>query len=337
MAYIWQLALDRSAVPSPTPASPSPAKRVLVLRYSQTGQLDAVTDQLIAPLRADPGIVLHEERLRPVRDFPYPWPLLRFFDAFPESAHLAPAPLQPLALTGEERFDLVILPWQVWFLAPSQPVTAFLQHPVAARVLRGVPVVSVIACRNMWMLAFDKFKGLLDGCGARLIDNVVLTDPGPTWATFITTPRWLLTGRKNGFWGMPPAGLSTAQVAGCARFGQALRAALAHGEERGPGPLLRGLGAVSADARLYVSEKAGTRSFYLWGKLIRAVGGPGSAARQPLVLLYVLFLAALILTVVPVSLTLQALARPWCRGWLHRIRALYELPSGSGTDRCPPP
>lgn len=310
---------------------------MLVLRYSQTGQLDAVTDRLIAPLKADPGVTLHEERLQPHKPFPYPWPLLRFFDAFPESAHLRPGPLQPLTLRGDERFDLVILPWQVWFLAPAQPVTAFLQHPVVAHVLKDTPVVSVIACRNMWMLAFDKFKALLHGCGARLIDNVVLTDPGPTWATFITTPRWLLTGRKNGFWGLPEAGLSAAQIAGTARFGDALRAALAHHEERGPGPLLRGLGAVQADARLYISEKAGTRSFYLWGKLIRAVGGPGSAARQPLVLLYVLFLFALIVTVVPVSLTLQALARPWCRGWLHRIRAQYELPSGSETDRCLPP
>lgn len=315
-----------------------PPKRVLVLRYSQTGQLDAVTDRLIAPLKADPGIAVHEERLQPQQAFPYPWPFLAFFDAFPESAHLRPGPLQPLTLTGDERFDLVILPWQVWFLAPSQPVAAFLRHPVAAHVLRGAPVVSVIACRNMWMLAFDKLRGLLDDCGARLIDNVVLTDPGPTWATFITTPRWLLTGRKGGFWGMPEAGLSAAQIAGCARFGQALRDALARGEAGGAGPLLQGLGAVRADARLYISEKAGTRSFHLWGKLIMAAGGaPGSARRRPLLLLYVLFLVALILTVVPVSLTLQALARPWCRGWLHRIRTQYELPSGSATDRCPPP
>ena len=312
-------------------------KRVLVLRYSQTGQLDAVTDSLIAPLKADPAITVHEERLQPQQPFPYPWPLLRFFDAFPESAHLRPGPLQPLGLRGDEHFDLVILPWQVWFLAPAQPITAFLQHPVVGQLLHGKPVVSVIACRNMWMLAFDKLRGLLDACGARLIDNVVLTDPGPTLATFITTPRWLLTGRKAGFAGMPDAGLSPAQIAGVARFGDALRAALARGDERGPGPLLAGLGAVQADARLYISEKAGTRSFYLWGKLIRAVGGPGSAARQPLVLLYVLFLFVLIVTVVPISLTLQALARPWCQGWLHKIRAQYELPSGSATYRRSPP
>ncbi|RIX81747.1 dialkylresorcinol condensing enzyme [Acidovorax cavernicola] len=306
-----------------------------MIQYSQTGQLDRVAGQIAAPLAADPGIELHVETLRPLQAFPFPWPFLTFFDAFPESAHMKPGPLAPLTLTGDEDFDLVILPYQIWFLAPAQPVAAFLQHPVAARLLKGKPVVTVIACRNMWLLAHEKLKGLLAATGARLIDNVVLTDPGPTLATFFTTPAWLIWGRKRGFWGMPDAGLSEAQIRGCVRFGRALRDALHEDRERGDAPLLAGLGAVRADARLLVSEKAGTRSFYLWGKLIMAAGGPGAAARKPLLLLYVLFLLALIVTVVPVSLTLQALLRPLFRGWLTKMTAQFERPSGSATDRLP--
>ncbi len=326
-----------SSSPSASPpATPSArAKRVLLIQYSQTGQLDRVAGQIAAPLRADPGIELRVETLRPLQSFPWPWPFLTFFDAFPESAHMKPGPLAPLALTGDEDFDLVILPYQVWFLAPAQPIAAFLQHPVAARLLKGKPVVTVIACRNMWLLAHEKLKGLLAATGARLIDNVVLTDPGPTLATFFTTPAWLIWGRKRGFWGMPDAGLSDEQIRGCSRFGRALRDALHAGKEQGDAPLLAGLGAVRADARLLVSEKAGTRSFYLWGKLIMAAGGPGAAVRKPLLLLYVLFLLALIVTVVPVSLTLQALLRPLCRGWLTKMTAQFERPSGSATDRLP--
>nr|WP_082519694.1 hypothetical protein [Variovorax sp. Root411] len=314
-------------------AAPRSVKRVLVLRYSQSGQLDEVAEQIAAPLRADPSIQVHEETLRPQKPYPFPWPFLTFFDAFPESAHMKPQPLGPLTLTGEEDFDLIVLPYQVWFLAPSQPVAAFLKHPVAARLLEGKPVVTVIACRNMWLLAHEKLKGMLDDVGARLIDNVVLTDPGPTLATFFTTPAWLIWGRKRGFWGMPDAGLSTAQIRGTARFGRALRDALHSGQERGTQPLLAGLGAVRADAKLLISEKAGTRSFYLWGKLIMAAGGPGAWQRKPLLLLYVLFLIALIVTVVPVSLTLQALLRPLFRGWLTKMTAQFECPSGSATDR----
>ena len=323
-----------SSLSSPSDTSSS-VKRVLVLRYSQSGQLDEVADRIVAPLKADPAIQVHEEVLRPRQPYPFPWPFLSFFDAFPESAHMKPQPLAPLSLTGDEDFDLVVLPYQVWFLAPSQPVAAFLKHPVAARLLKGKPVVTVIACRNMWLLAQEKLKGMLDDVAARLIDNVVLTDPGPTLATFFTTPAWLIWGRKRGFWGMPDAGLSSGQIAGTARFGRALRDALHKNLERGTQPLLAGLGAVQANARLLISEKAGTRSFYLWGKLIMAAGGPGAWQRKPLLLLYVLFLLVLIITVVPVSLSLQALLRPLFRGWLTRMTAKFECPSGSATDRTP--
>ena len=315
------------------PAPPAGIKRVLVVQYSQTGQLTAVAERLLAPLRADPHIEVRVETLRPEPPFPFPWPFFRFLDAFPESALLRPPALAPLSLSGDESFDLVILPYQVWYLAPSLPFTAFLQHPAAQRLLRGKPVVTVIACRNMWLLAQEKMKGLLAACGARLIDNVVLTDPSPTLATFITTPRWLWTGRQGGFWGLPAAGLNAAQIDGTRRFGLALRDALHQDAERGEAPLLAGLGAVTADPRLYLSEKAGTRSFFLWGTLLRAAGPPGSWQRVPLLALYVVFLIAMIVTVVPTSLALQALLRPWLMARLGRMRAQFEMPSGSATDR----
>ena len=185
------------------------------------------------------------------------------------------------------------------------------------------------------MLAQEKLKDLLAECGARLIDNVVLVDPGPTLATFFTTPRWLWTGNKAGFWGMPPAGLNAAQIDGTRRFGLALRDALHANAEQGTEPLLAGLGAVTADPRLYVSEKAGTRSFFVWGKLLRAAGAPGSPQRVPLLALYVTFLILMIATVVPTSLLLQALLRPMLGGWLGRIKHQFEMPSGSATDRLP--
>ena len=316
------------------PHSQGPTKQILVVRYSQTGQLTALTEEIIAPLRADPDIAIHVEVLTLTRPFPFPWDFFTFFDAFPESAHLVPPELAPLSLTGDEHFDLVILPYQVWFLAPSQPITAFLKHPVAQRVLRGTPVVTVIACRNMWLNAQEGMKTLLAAAGARLIDNVVLTDPGPTLATFFTTTRWMLSGNRAGFWGMPAAGLNDTQIRGARRFGVALREGLHHDLETTGAPLLQGLGAVAVNPRLYISERAGTRSFYVWGKLLRAAGPPGSWLRKPLLVLYVAFLALMIATVVPTSLALQALLRSFMLPWLARIKARFELPSGSSTERC---
>lgn len=322
-----------------TSSSPSaPVKKVLVIRYSQTGQLNELADSILAPLREQaaedaPRITLHVETLRLRKPFPFPWGFFRFFDAFPESAHLVPPELEPLTLRGDEDFDLVVLPYQVWFLAPSQPVTAFLKHPLAKKLLNGKPVVTVIACRNMWLMAQEKMKGLLAATGARLIDNVVLVDLGPTLATFFTTPRWLLSGKRAGFWGMPDAGLSQAQIRGARRFGHALREALLADREKGTQPLLAGLGAVTVDPRLFISERAGTRSFYAWGKLLMAAGRPGAVQRVPLLALYVVFLIVMIVTVVPTSLLLQALLRPFMQGWLSRIKTQYEQPSGSSTER----
>lgn len=313
--------------------TPIRTKRVLAICYSQTGQLARVAAQILAPLQEDPGVNVHLEVLHPKQTYPFPWPIFQFFDAFPEAAHMIGTELDPLSLAGDEDFDLVVLFYQVWFLAPSLPVTAFLQHPLAARLLRDKPVVTVIACRNMWLKAHEKMKNMLANLGARLIDNVALVDKGNVLVTLVTTPRWLLTGKKNGFLGLPPAGVADDDILQSRRFGLALRDALAVDAEKRSAPLLAGLKAVEAHPSLYASEKAGTRSFYLWGKLLRAAGGPGHWSRKPLLFLYVIFLISLIVAVVPLSLALQAMVRPLIRGRIAQMKQNFELPSGSGDER----
>ncbi|MGM0593516.1 MAG: dialkylresorcinol condensing enzyme [Pseudomonadota bacterium] len=309
-------------------------KRVLVIYYSQTDQLTRVVRSVCAPLEQDEGVALHYERLEPQQPYPFPWTFFRFLDAFPESVYLDPPPLKPLSLQGDEPFDLVILAYQVWFLSPSLPISAFLQSERGKQLLADRPVVTLIVCRNMWLMAQEKVKVLLHQAGARLLDNVALVDRGSSLATFITTPRWLLTGNKGREGGLlPPAGVAEQDIARASRFGRALAAGLAEDAERGEGPLLHGLGAVEVDVRLIPSEKIGTRSFMIWGKLLRKVGGPGSAARKPVLFIYVVFLVTLIITVVPVTMLLRTLLRPLMRKRLEAQKAYYELPSGSDTTR----
>lgn len=318
--------------PDESPASRT-FKRVLVLTYSQTGQLAEVTRRIVEPLQQDSGISVHVETLRPVTPYPFPWGFFSFLDAFPESAHMVPPELHPLALTGDEDFDLVILPYQVWFLAPSLPVIAFLKQPLARKLLAGKPVVTVIACRNMWMLAQEKMKRMLQDCDARLLDNVALVDPSPTMASLWTTPLWLLSGKKDFLKFLPPAGVDAESIRAARRFGLALRDSLHKDQERGSAPLLAGLKAADSDPHLLFSEKAATRSFFIWGKLLRAVGGPGQMRRYPFLILYVIFLIALILTVVPMSLLIQSLLRPFMRQRFAALKQRFDLPSGSGMER----
>lgn len=310
-------------------------KKVLVFEYSQSGQLASIVDRVLEPLRDSADIVVHVERIRPLRPHPFPWSVRHFFDAFPESALMVPEALAPLSLPddGSVDFDLVILPYQVWFLAPSLPISSLLQQTQVQKLLAGKPVVTIIACRNMWLMAQERMKALLARAGARLIDNVVLTDSGPMAATLITTPLWMFTGRRDGWFGLPPAGVTPEDIQGSRRFGLALRDALRSDQEQGPGPLLHGLQAVQADPNLWVSERAGTRSFRLWGHLIHAAGDRGAIQRIPLLALYVVVLILIILTVLPISKLIQTALRPWRVAYEGRLKTAFEAPSGSGKER----
>lgn len=298
-------------------------KRILVIHYSQTGQLDRVADSMVAPLQAAPDIDVTHLRLEPETPFPFPWPVMQFFDTFPECVHLDAPPLRPLAIDPKADFDLVILCYQVWFLSPSLPVTAFLRSSEGRQILDGRPVVTVTACRNMWLNAQQQVRRLLDEAGARHLDHVALVDRGPAMATFYTTPRWLLTGQKGS------AGVSEADITACARFGTALLEGLRQDAEKGDAPLLSGLRAVEVDERLMMSERIGYRSFRIWGRLIRAAGDPGAWQRKPLLVVYAVFLIGMILTVVPLSMAIRALLKPLLRTRLAAMREHFEQPSGS--------
>ena len=306
--------------------------RILVLHYSQTGQLTRAVQSMLSPLAGRTDVQIIWQNLEPVEAFPFPWGFLRFFDTFPECVHLDPPPIRPVAFAPDARFDLVVLAYQVWFLSPSLPVTAFLKS-AAAQVLRNTPVITFIACRNMWLSAQEKVKDMLNDVGARHIDNVVLVDQGPAWATFITTPRWVLTGKKNGFWGIfPPAGVSETEIVAAARFGRALAESLPLLQSTA-GPLLAGLGAVKVLPGYVTGEKIAHRSFRLWGALLRALGKPGDLGRRVVLVVYIVFLVAMILTVMPLSIVVRALLRPLLRKRLDAEVARLEAPSGSSTHR----
>ena len=303
-------------------------KRVLLVHFSQTGQLTRVARRLSSPLAGGGDVELVEEVLRPRPPYPFPWSLRRFLDAMPETVLLEPPALEPFSVPAGERFDLVILAYQVWYLAPSGPMTAFLKSETGKRLLRGRPVVTVIACRNMWLLAQESVKRLIQEAGARLLDNVVFTDQGGTLATFVTTPRWLLTGRRDSFWGLPAAGVAEEEIANAGRFGRALLDALRAGRECKDAPMLAGLGAARVDPGLIFSERAARRAFSAWSRLIRLGGAPGSIARVPMLALFSVYLVAMILTVVPTSLLVQRITRPLFAARLRSLQTYYELPSG---------
>lgn len=308
-------------------------KRVLVVYFSQTGQLERVARSVCAPLERTEGVEVDWCPLVPARPYPFPWPFFQFFDQFPEAVHLDPPALRPLALPEGRRYDLIVLAYTVWFLSPAPPVTAFLKSAQGRALLRDTPVVTLIACRNMWHMAQEEVKRLLADAGARLSDNVVLTDAGSSFATFITTPRWMLTGKTDSIWGLPPPGIDAQRIRAASRFGVALAEALKQDRLDGRSPVLSGLGAVEADVRLVPSEKIGRRSFQIWGRLLRAVGPPRAPQRKPVLALYAAFLVTMILTIVPITMLIRYLLNSLAGQRLAEQKRYFEQPSGSGRQR----
>jgi hypothetical protein len=293
-----------------------------------------VLDALLAPLQEPgSGVVVHREVLRPVPSYPFPWPFWKFLDTFPETVAGDPPPLAPLTVDAGTEFDLVIIGYPVWFLSPPPPVTAFLLGEAGRRLVRGRPVVTVTACRNMWLMAQERMKELLRDAGARHCDHVALVDQGSAFATFVTTPRWLLTGRKDAFLGFAQAGVREDEIRASRRFGVALLDALRRDAERQGEPMLRGLRACTVDPRLIASEQVGRRSFRVWAGILRGAGRPGAPLRRALLVFYLVFLLSLIITVVPLSMLVRAALRPLLQRRLNSVQASFEQPSGSDTFR----
>lgn len=185
--------------------------RAVVYWYSQTGQMREVADALTAPLVAC-GWDIRWVEVKPRVEYPFPWPIRRFFGVFPASVN----PDSLVELIGPaggfhtQPGELVILACQVWYLAPSLPIRSLLKaHP---EVVRDRSVVSLIACRNMWYSAAIEMSELLRSAGARQVGLIAATDTRPQATTFVTTLRWLLTGRREPFLWFGRAGIGDAEL-----------------------------------------------------------------------------------------------------------------------------
>lgn len=301
-------------------------KKVLVLYYSQAGQLKCVLNSFVSKL-ADETIQVDIKAIKPKKAYTFPWSFYTFFDEFPESVFMDGCEIEEVPGLDED-YDLIILGYTVWYMTPSIPVTAFMQSNQAKKLFKDKPVVSVIACRDMWVLAQEKMKEMLSGLGGRLMDNVALTDQGGGVISLITLPTYMLTGKKQYFSFLPPAGIKKEQIEACDRFGLRLNEALKADKEKGTEPMLRNLGAAVVNAKLIATEKIATRSFKVWSRLIKLAGKKYSFGRKVVITVYVAFLITLLLTVVPLNILARKILNLFNKDKLRKMEDYYELPSG---------
>lgn len=301
-------------------------KKVLVVYYSQTGQLENVLKSFTSKL-GDQEIKVDMKPIVPKLAYPFPWPFYTFFDEFPESVYMDGCEIEELK-DLEDDYDLIILGYTVWYMAPSIPVTAFMQSEQAKKIFKNKPVVTVVACRDMWVLAQEKVSLLLSSLDARLMDHVALTDQSGSVLSLISLPMWMLTGDKRYFTSLPPAGISEENIENASRFGERLKSSLKENKELGNEAMLTKLGAVSVDAKLIATEKIANRSFRIWSKLIKLSGEKYSFGRKVVITVYVVFLVTLLLTVVPLNIIARKFLHIFQKEKLKAMEAMHELPSG---------
>ena len=180
---------------------------ILVLSYSQTGDVNRAAEAFVEPLQAA-GATVVWEHLRPRVPYPSPWRSMRTFFGVMPDCMLGHAPeIEDPRFDAGAPFDLVILAYQVWFLSPSLPIRRFLESR-HAEVLRGRKVVTLSVSRNMWHSASLTMKQLLAAAGGQQIDNIASPTRAPLGPHL--SPRRAPCCRENGTGCgriFPPAGL----------------------------------------------------------------------------------------------------------------------------------
>jgi hypothetical protein len=188
-------------------------------------------------------------------------------------------------------------------------------------------VITLSVSRNMWNHASLKMRRLLADAGAKHVDNIVVTHQGPVWATFITTPRTLITGKRDRFLGLPPAGIAPEEYARVGRLGAAVAGRRDTILSADTQPLLRGLGAVQVNARYVIAECVAARVFPLWARVIRGLGRIWHPLRHVGIFLFLHFLLLMILLGIPLTIITLPLVYPFVRKPMTAYIARLRQPS----------
>ncbi len=303
-------------------------KKILVIYYSQTGQLTEIVHAVTSSLKEDEEFMLQFEELKPKNPFPFPWSGKQFFQAFPESVAGIPCELEPLQHNPDEHCDLIILAYQIWYLSPSIPVHSFLQSDEAKRIFQGKPVVTIIGSRNMWVMAHEVVKEKICNGGGTLVGNIVLLDKAPNLISVITIIRWLVKGEREGkgIWGrlFPRAGVSEADVRESSKYGTVLADSCRRNDYQELQEKWVALGAVSPDPVLISIEKRGHMMFKIWARIILKKGTYGDPGRDPWLKLFKYYLFTVIFLVSPIASVIFYLVHAMNRKKTRKLIRYYS-------------
>jgi len=277
-------------------------KKVLVIYYSQSGQLLDISKNITNEIEEsnEVGLTFYEIKLK--NNFPFPWSKKEFYNAFPESFLQTPTDLvdldNPVLL---KKYDLIILSYQVWYLSPSIPINSFLKNKISKILFKETPVITVIGCRNMWIMAQEKVKKLLVHNQAKLVGNIALVDRHINHISVITIVHWMFTGVKKKHLGIfPKPGVSDKDIEESSKFGPPILKSLFQNNFKNLQQQLLERGAVRIKPFLLVMDTRANILFGKWANLINSKGPANSDKRQPFIKLFSIYLSVAIWMIAPI-------------------------------------
>jgi len=242
-------------------------KKVLAIYYTQSGQLAEIISSFTAPL-TEAGAVVENIQIKPVENFNFPWTGRSFFSVMPDCVLGVPRVIEEPSFK-EEKYDLVILGYQPWFLSPSIPSNSLLQNGKFKKLIAETPVVTVSEARNMWINAFVRVRKMLSDAGAKHVGNVALFDRHPNPVSFVTIFYWMLTGKKEKYLNIfPKPGVDEKDIRGAGKFGQIVAEHLATNSWDNLQDKLLAQKAVEIKYPLMFIEARAKPIFNAWAKII---------------------------------------------------------------------
>ena len=283
-------------------------KRILVIGYSQSGQLYEIVGNFLKPFK---DVEIEQVRIDTAKPFPFPWTSEVFFDTMPESVLEEPVDLAPYTLQFN-RYDLVIFAYQPWYLSPSIPATSILKDPQFLAVLKNTPVVTIIGARNMWLNAQESVVEYIEGAGGNVVGNVPLIDRHQNLISALSILHWMLTGRKERKWGiLPYPGVSEKDINEVEIFGEKVFQAFQKNNYGGLQDAILAEKKIDIHPTILLIEMRAKGLFLAWAKLIKRKGTT-EKKRSFWVSMYKYYLLVALFIVSPIILTIyNVLIRPF--------------------------
>ena len=294
-------------------------KKILVIYYTQSGQLEDILKNFTAPL-IEAGNTVEKVRVYVANDYPFPWNGTAFFAVMPDCVLDVPTELKPFQLK-ETKYDLIILGYQAWFLSPGIPTNSILNHPSVKTVLKDTPVVTITGARNMWISAMERIKKILKASEAKLAGSIALFDKHHNFVSFVTIFYWMFKGKKGRWLNIfPMPGVSEADIKNTQSYGGTVQKYLDAGNWDGLQDELIKQKAIEVKYNLMFIESKASKIFKVWANIIikKKKRGPWLVAFK-YYLLIALFIAA------PVILTVDFIFfKPFLSGRIKKQKQQYS-------------